>query len=106
MTEQEAINALKLEGGIEITGDLKRISIFFEALDIAILALKEIQNRRKSETVEEKKHIETGPVIFHDDEIVSGYEYDPCEGCLVEGTNDEDFYWPGQGPCDHCSRRR
>lgn len=29
-----------------------------------------------------------------------------CKTRTIEGTNDEDFYWPGQGPCDHCSRRR
>ena len=43
MTEQEAVEALKLEGGIEITGRPKRISEFFEALDVAIEAIKEIQ---------------------------------------------------------------
>ena len=43
MTEQEAIEALKLEGGIEITGKPKRISDFFEALEVAIEALKEVQ---------------------------------------------------------------
>ena len=43
MTEQEAIEALKLEGGIEITGNPGRIAKFFEALDMAISAFKEIQ---------------------------------------------------------------
>ena len=43
MTEQEAIEALKLEGGIEITGNPRRIAKFFEALDMAISALKEIR---------------------------------------------------------------
>ena len=43
MTDQEAIEALKLEGGIEITGSPRRIAKFFEALDMAISALKEIQ---------------------------------------------------------------
>ena len=43
MTDQEAIEALKLEGGIEITGNPRRIAKFFEALDMAISALKEIQ---------------------------------------------------------------
>nr|WP_294469142.1 hypothetical protein [uncultured Sellimonas sp.] len=43
MTEQEAIEGLKLEGGIEITGNPGRIAKFFEALDMAISAFKEIQ---------------------------------------------------------------
>ena len=53
MTEQEAIEALKLEGGIEITGNLRRITKFFEALDMAISALKEIKQYREIGTVEE-----------------------------------------------------
>lgn len=53
MTEQEALEFLKLEGGIEITGNLGRIAKFFEALDMAISALKEIQQYRKIGTVEE-----------------------------------------------------
>ena len=53
MTENEAIEALKLEGGIEIAGNPRRIAKFFEALDIAISALKEIQQYRKIGTVEE-----------------------------------------------------
>lgn len=55
MTENEAIEALKLEGGIEIAGNPRRIAKFFEALDMAISALKEIQQYRKIGTVEECK---------------------------------------------------
>ena len=53
MTEREVIEALKLEGGIEITGNPGRVTKFFEALDMAISALKEIQQYRKIGTVEE-----------------------------------------------------
>lgn len=53
MTENEAIEALKLEGGIEIAGNPRRIAKFFKALDMAISALKEIQQCRKIGTVEE-----------------------------------------------------
>lgn len=53
MTENEAIEAMKLEGGIEIAGNPRRIAKFFEALDMAISALKEIQQYRKIGTVEE-----------------------------------------------------
>lgn len=53
MTENEAIEALKLEGGIEIAGNPRRIAKFFEALDMAISALKEVQQYRKIGTVEE-----------------------------------------------------
>lgn len=53
MTENEAIEALKLEGGIEIAGNPRRIAKFFEALDMAISALEEIQQYREIGTVAE-----------------------------------------------------
>ena len=53
MTENEAIEALKLEGGIEIAGNPRRIAKFFEALDMEISALKEIQQYQEIGTVEE-----------------------------------------------------
>lgn len=53
MTEKEAIQALRLEGGIEISGNMRRITEFFEGLDTAIKALEEIQHYREIGTVEE-----------------------------------------------------
>lgn len=53
MMENEAIEALKLEGGIEIKGSPGRIAKFFEALAMAIEALKEVQQYREVGTVEE-----------------------------------------------------
>ena len=53
MTEKEAIQALKLEGGLEITGKAKRVADFFAGLETAITALKEIQQYRAIGTVEE-----------------------------------------------------
>ena len=53
MTENEAIKALRLDGGIEIDGRPKRISEFFEGLGIAVSALEEIQQYREIGTVEE-----------------------------------------------------
>lgn len=53
MTSEEAIEALRLEGEIDITGKPKRIAEFFEALDMAIEALKEVQQYREIGTVEE-----------------------------------------------------
>lgn len=49
MTENEAIEALKLEGWLEITGRPIRVAKFFEGIDVAIKALKEIQKYRKIE---------------------------------------------------------
>ena len=53
MTENEAIEALKLEGGIEITGRPIRLAQFFDGIDSAIKALEEVQQYRKIGSVEE-----------------------------------------------------
>ena len=49
MTENEAIEALKLEGGLEITGRPIRVAQFFEGIDVAIKALEEVQQYRALE---------------------------------------------------------
>lgn len=53
MTENEAIEALKLEGGLEITGRPIRVAKFFEGIDVAIKALEEVQKYRAIGTPEE-----------------------------------------------------
>ena len=53
MTENEAIEALKLEGGIEITGRQIRLAQFFEGIDSAIKALEEVQQYHKIGSLEE-----------------------------------------------------
>lgn len=55
MTEREAIKALRLEGGLEITGKAVRTMEFFEGLDVAIKALEEIQQYREIGTIENLK---------------------------------------------------
>ena len=49
MKENEAIEALKLEGGLEITGRPIRVAQFFEGIDTAIKAIKEVQQYRALE---------------------------------------------------------
>lgn len=97
MTENEAIEALKLEGGIEIAGNPRRIAKFFEALDMAISALKEIQQYRKIGTVEEcrtavEKQKPKKPVK-------DKYHHNCCPNCgwIVSG---EGGY--GEEFCPHC----
>lgn len=53
MTENEAIEALKLEGGIEITGRPIRLAQFFDGIDSAIKALEEVQQYHKIGSLEE-----------------------------------------------------
>ncbi len=57
MTEKEAVKALRLEGGLEITGKTKRVVDFFEGLDMAIKALEEIQQYREIGTIEECREL-------------------------------------------------
>lgn len=49
MTENEAIEALKLEGGLEITGRPIRVAQFFNGIEVAIKALEEVQQYRALE---------------------------------------------------------
>lgn len=53
MTENEAMEALKLEGGLEITGRPTRLAQFFDGIDVAIKALEEVQQYRQVGTAEE-----------------------------------------------------
>ena len=48
MDYQKAIESLRLEGGIEITGNPRRAAEFFEGLDIAISAMQELQEYHKT----------------------------------------------------------
>lgn len=43
MTNNEAIKALQLERGLEISGNARRIAEFMEGLDVAISALRRVE---------------------------------------------------------------
>lgn len=43
MDYQKAIEALQFEGGIEITGNPRRVAEFFDGIDVAISAMQELQ---------------------------------------------------------------
>lgn len=47
MTDREAIKALKLEGGLEISGKPRRVAEFLEGLSVAESALQEREERSK-----------------------------------------------------------
>ena len=51
MDYQKAIESLRLEGGIEITGNPRRIAEFFEGIDVAISAMQELQEYKEIGTV-------------------------------------------------------
>lgn len=84
MTPEEAIEALRLEGGIDITGKPKRIAEFFEGLDMAIEALKEVRQYRGIGTVEEcreaVKKLKRAEGALN--VILSGNYNDECSFCV------------------------
>lgn len=43
MNYQEAIKALQLKGGIEITGNPRKVAEFFNGVDVAVSAMNELQ---------------------------------------------------------------
>lgn len=55
MTENEAREAIKLEGGLELTGNPARLVAFFEGLEVADRALEEVQQYPKLGTPEDLK---------------------------------------------------
>lgn len=81
MTNNEAIEALKLEGGIEIAGNPRRIAKFFEALDMAISALKEIQQYRAIGTVEEYREAREKQKPKKPETIERDFDYYKCPVC-------------------------
>lgn len=87
MTEKEAIEALKLEGGLEISGKAIRVTKFFEGLIVAQDALE--------------KHIPKKPHKFI---AYDGIERNGCPHCFEEYGKNEILY-AGQKYCSVCSQR-
>jgi len=93
MTENEAIEALKLEGGLEITGRPIRVAQFFEGIDTAIKALEEVQQYRAIEKeLKERYHANVDiPLLMHHF-IETIFEGEKHEGfCIL--TNEDAKAW-------------
>ena len=93
MTENEAIEALKLEGGLEITGRPIRVAKFFEGIDVAIKALKEIQKYRKIEKdLKENYHANVDITLLMKHFIETVFKGEKHEGfCIL--TNEDKEAW-------------
>ena len=93
MTENEAIEALKLEGGLEITGRPIRVAQFFEGIDTAIKALEEVQQYRAIEKeLKERYHanVDIPLLMYHFIETI--FEGEKHEGfCIL--TNEDAKAW-------------
>ena len=95
MTENEALEALKLEGGLEITGRPIRVAQFFEGIEVAIKALEEVQQYRAIGTPEEcraamekqtaKRALHQGCYDkngeWHEWNGINGKPYELCPSC-------------------------
>lgn len=101
MTENEAIQALKLEGGIEITGNGKRVADFIAGLEIAISALKEIQKYREIGTVEECREAKEKQKGMQVNEIHVDEYF--CPACGSENNNGN-IGCPGDHYCPVCGQ--
>lgn len=93
MTENEAIEALKLEGGLEITGRPIRVAQFFEGIDTAIKALEEVQQYRAIEKeLKERYHANVDIPLLMNHFIETIFEGEKHEGfCIL--TNEDAKAW-------------
>lgn len=93
MTENEAIEELKLEGGLEITGRPIRVAKFFEGIDVAIKALEEIQKYRKIEKdLKENYHANVDIPLLMKHFIETVFKGEKHEGfCIL--TNEDKEAW-------------
>ena len=93
MTENEAIEALKLEGGLEITGRPIRVAQFFEGIDTAIKALEEVQQYRAIEKeLKERYHANVDIPLLMQHFIETIFEGEKHEGfCIL--TNEDAKAW-------------
>lgn len=96
MTENEALEALKLEGGLEITGRPIRVAQFFEGIEVAIKALEEVRQYRAIGTPEEcraavEKQIVEKELESHDEKHILKY----CISLMQElvGKFEEWYRW-------------
>lgn len=114
MTENEALEALKLEGGLEITGRPIRVAQFFEGIEVAIKALEEIQQYRQIGTVEEcseavEKQTAKKPEFVdtrfmnNGKHISDGCQLQNCYKC--PNCNQHIFHvWDDELYCKHCGQ--
>ena len=92
MTESEALEKLKLEGGLEIGGKPKRVAEFFEALFVAEEALKEIQQYRAIGTVSEFRELKEKATAIREQAITEFAEKLKREDVYVDVTSDYMIY--------------
>lgn len=103
MTNKEAINALKLEGGLEISGKPKRVAEFMEGLSVAVEALESLDEARRAAREAEKRR-ETFQKIVEEyqEKFIPQYKEraERAERKLAVAL--EDIYSGNVGDCNTC----
>ena len=92
MTREEAVKALRLEGGLEISGNARRLSEFMQGLDVSLTALRgptrEMVERMRGERVS------TGAISCrcsycgHTELKTRATEYSCCPLCMSPMTDE------------------
>ena len=94
MDYKEAIESLRLEGGIEITGNPRRAAEFFEGIDVAISAMQELQQYEELGTLEEvREAVEKQRKVKPED----GEYCQICHTFLKDEDDVPGFYCPNCG---------
>lgn len=103
MTNEEAIKALRLEGGLEISGNARRLAQFMEALSVAIDALRRVSVHIDREAWEACGDCKSCENCIHALEEVHEY---PCIECIAAKKYDEKPYlhFVPNGFCQFCGR--
>ena len=119
---QRAIDLLRLEGGLEISGNPRRVAEFCEGIDVAISAMQELQQYRAIGTLEEcreaRKRQQAVPArkttIFEGKDAeklavkgLPNYETYKCPKCgrsVVERTVVKSLYPDGFIKKNYCER--
>lgn len=115
METEKIIEALRLEGGIEISGNLRRVTEFMAGLDAAIEALNELQRYRDLGSVEQiqnqKKNLAVSYNIIAEYQTIGAPE--KCQEARekqipmkVEDIHVDEYYCPACGAENGCDQGR
>ena len=102
MDYKEAIETLRIGGGLEITGNLRRVAEFFKGLKVAVSAMQELMEYKQLGTLEEvREAVEKQKVdkVIESDYMGSLEVWYRCPNCKGDLTHIRGFF------CPYCGKR-
>lgn len=113
METEKIIEALRLEGGIEISGNLRRVAEFMAGLDAAVEALNELQGYRDLGSVEQIQNQKKNLAVSYN--IIAEYQAigtpEKCQEARekqipvkVENIHVDEYYCPACGAENGCDQ--